>query len=841
MYRTSLRSVSGPRLEDVCVSCLARGFQIRTRQCQLYSTTTPPVAQHKVAAKKDSPTPTGASSKIAPPKKTSPPKKTAPPKKSAPPEETPKETAPPKEPASPKETSPKKTAPPKKTVPSRKTSPSKKNTPVRKSNARNSPRKPDQLVTDIPPKSSPRVRKNLEDGEVAPRNAGTSRKNTQTQRVPRVPIRRVLVAGSAAAAAVAGAKRLPARRKTTNTPASARYAVRRTVSSPYRSTTTYDSSEIKPKSKPQELTELLPLQSGSISAKNLIVTRELYTYHIRSFGSNRAIALEYETGPVPRLSFGLERVLFNPGVYHLRDPRSRVYNFDPYLGSIMPVSEFDFTALKDYITSSKDDTLRSIAVKEGKKFIGSSSSMTSVLSQFHYLLSNWRGINARTLSQGFRDPLRSFTQLLRAPSAMFLHYQDGVYAIDADKEFDNANILMNLGKSMEKLLTLPKEEFERYRRSSKDKISQEEEQAIPEAYHYSTIGDFIMRSQLDAYDPRLPGTGMFDLKTRAVVSIRMDARDFENGLGYEIRHRYGDYESYEREFFDMIRAAFLKYSLQVRVGRMDGIFVAFHNIERIFGFQYISLPEMDHTIHGQVDTSLGDAEFQLSLSLWNKVLNHAIEKFPKQSLRFHFETRDALTTFMNIYIEPVSQEEINAIQTKNKAAIDAYQQRILNLTPREYHGSSATTQPSTEPGCQGEKMENYSPAEDGSPEEADEMQQEGKELLTLVLQIKNKVNGVEVERPMFFTSSDEWTVEYELSEIADKTEEELRLMYRRCRARRAKALKGRGEDEANVATNVYIRNLREITERGREFRKRENKLDKERGIVVLDEPATGST
>jgi hypothetical protein len=82
---------------------------------------------------------------------------------------------------------------------------------------------------------------------------------------------------------------------------------------------------------------------------------------------------------------------------------------------------------------------------------------------------------------------------------------------------------------------------------------------------------------------------MFDLKTRAVVSIRMEATEHERGMGYEIRRRYGKWESYEREYFDMIRAAFLKYSLQVRVGRMDGIFVAYHNIERIFGFQYIPL------------------------------------------------------------------------------------------------------------------------------------------------------------------------------------------------------------------------------------------------------------
>ncbi|KAL4899697.1 hypothetical protein BDW74DRAFT_108443 [Aspergillus multicolor] len=393
--------------------------------------------------------------------------------------------------------------------------------------------------------------------------------------------------------------------------------------------------------------------------------------------------VDVETQPVPELSFGLQRVLFNPGVYQLRDPRSRVYNFDPYLGTIMPVSEFDFAALKEYITSSRDDTLRNIAKANKKKYIGSSSSMTSVLSHFHYLLSAWRPINTSSLSQGFPDEMKTFTRIMRAPAAMFLRYQDGVYAIDADKEFDTANILMNLGKSMEKLLTLPKEEFERYRRSHENKVTPEEESKTPESYHYSTLGDFMMRSQLDAYDPRLPGTGMFDLKTRAVVSIRMDARNFEQGIGYEIRQRFGKFESYEREYYDMIRSAFLKYSLQVRIGRMDGIFVAFHNIERIFGFQYVSLPEMDETLHGTSNTALGDAEFRLSLELWNKVLDRATKKYPKQSLRFHFEAREATNPFMYIFFEPVTDEEIHAIQTRNKAEIDAYQQRVLNLPSHE--------------------------------------------------------------------------------------------------------------------------------------------------------------
>ena len=319
----------------------------------------------------------------------------------------------------------------------------------------------------------------------------------------------------------------------------------------------------------------------------------------------------------------------SPGVYRLQDPRSRVFNFDPYLSKIMPISEFDFGALKEWITSSRDTALRALAQAHGKKYTGSSSSMTSVLSHFHYLLSQWRPINTTMLSRTFPDIHKSFTTLLRSPAVIFLRWQDGSYAIDADKQYDSENILSLLGRSMEKLLTLNNKDFERYRRSNTESVS-EVEKNIPDSFHYAKLGDFLMRSQLDAHDPRLPGTGTFDLKTRAVVSIRMDVRKYREAMGYQIKTLQGQWESFEREYYDMIRAAFLKYSLQVRMGGMDGIFVAYHNIERIFGFQYVSLPELDSTIHGTWDTTIGDQEFRLSLALFNRVLNEATAKYPEQ-------------------------------------------------------------------------------------------------------------------------------------------------------------------------------------------------------------------
>lgn len=391
---------------------------------------------------------------------------------------------------------------------------------------------------------------------------------------------------------------------------------------------------------------------------------------------------------VPRLSHDLDRVLFNPGVYDLQDPRSRVFNFDPHLASIMPVKEFDFNALKEYVTSSKDMKLRNLCAKHGKKYCGSTSSMTAILSHFHFLLSAWRKPNFSTLSRSFKVEFESFTKITRAPAAAFANFKDGVYAIDADKKFDTANILSMLGKSMEKLLTLPKEEFEKYSRARSHQLSEEEKNA-DEGFHYTTLGDFLMRSQLDAHDPRLPGTGMFDLKTRAVVSIRMDVGDYEKGVGYEIQNRTGQWLSYEREYYDMIRSAFLKYSLQVRMGRMDGIFVAFHNTQRIFGFQYISLAEMDYALHGTRDLHVGDHEFKASLTLLNDLLDRASKRFPGKSLRLHVETRETNPPLTYFFAEPVDDKMISRIQKQGQKSVAKFQTEILGLARKEYEAQSA--------------------------------------------------------------------------------------------------------------------------------------------------------
>ncbi|KAF3900534.1 Mitochondrial mRNA processing protein PET127 [Trichophyton interdigitale] len=534
-----------------------------------------------------------------------------------------------------------------------------------------------------------------------------------------------------------------------------------------------------------------------------------------TLGDIEILPLNTESDDVPSLSYGLDRVLFNPGVYQLQDPRTMVYNFDPYLRDIMPVSEFDFKALNDYITSSKDTVLKDKAIAAGKKYIGSSSSMTGVLSHFHFLLSEWRELNTSHLSNSFPATSKTYTKLSRLPAVVFLRYRDGVYAVDADKEWDTSNVLMGLGKSMEKLLTIPRDQYERYRRNSPDKILKED--SPPEVYHYSTCGDFLMRSQLDAYDPRLPGTGMFDLKTRAVVSIRMDAREPWNAMGYQIKTRLGDFESFEREYYDMMRSAFLKYHLQVRIGRMDGIFVAFHNIKRIFGFQYISLPEMDKCIHGQEDTSLGDAEFKLSLNIWNKVIDVATEAFPKQSLRFHFDTRETQNPFMYIFAEPMTEDEITKIQERNLDEIQAYEKRVFYPELLESQQTDSSISEADSPAKQEPEPKESTSEDDIDPE---------KPLLAMALSIRNFVNGKEVDRPTMFTAKDTWTVKYQLAHFG---KERGWTLYNACKKRRSRLL-GALEDE-EAPNSAFKERLNVISKEGQKWRDEMDKIEKAKGVI----------
>lgn len=310
---------------------------------------------------------------------------------------------------------------------------------------------------------------------------------------------------------------------------------------------------------------------------------------------------------VATLAHGLDRVLFNPGVHQLRDPRSGIYNYPPHLRQIPDVDLFDYGALPAYVTSSADMELIEIAQKQGARFCGSTSSLTSIFSHCYFLLSGWKAPEVKDFSHEFRGDAvpKGFSFAAKLPATINFTPKTtpgdsrAVYAIDSNStesgSDENSNyVLLQLGKAMEKMLTVDREEFDSFLRVNRPDANEEEESSSSpaataepekEAYYYSRAGNhFVMRSQLDCHDSRLPRK-TFDLKSRACVSIRYDRANWVEASGYQIKHLNGLWESFERERYDMTRSAFLKYYFQGRIGNMDGIFVAYHNAARFFGFE----------------------------------------------------------------------------------------------------------------------------------------------------------------------------------------------------------------------------------------------------------------
>ncbi|WFD43312.1 hypothetical protein MPSI1_001973 [Malassezia psittaci] len=405
-----------------------------------------------------------------------------------------------------------------------------------------------------------------------------------------------------------------------------------------------------------------------------------------------------------RLKASDVRIESVPGVHWLRDKESGRYNYQEGLQNVLDVDLFDFDALPPYLTSSKDPELLAITKKHHKRFCGSTSSMTGLLSQCYFLISRWKEPELKGFSEGFGEMPTGFSEGAKLPISVRLRRQpDGFYAIDADKgtdeAIDNSNyVLTSLGKSLEKYLTVPPNEFALYERINSHNLpsSAREQQ---EAYHYAKSSQFMMRSQLDCSDERLPRK-TFDLKTRACISIRQDRANYAESAGYQISQADGIYQSFEREYWDMVRAAFLKYNFQVRIGNMDGIFVAYHNTSQIFGFQYIKLEEMSQRLFGS--PQMGDLAYRLCLGLLEKVLDTAVETFPKQSLSLTLETRSGANV-MNVYVQSEDQQRIMQFDVSMdrylndalvRGPVDAAGlQSVSESSSREPHAKSHTTQP----------------------------------------------------------------------------------------------------------------------------------------------------
>ncbi|KAG8906630.1 hypothetical protein FRB99_006418 [Tulasnella sp. 403] len=338
---------------------------------------------------------------------------------------------------------------------------------------------------------------------------------------------------------------------------------------------------------------------------------------------------------LPRLQFGLDNVLFEPSTVWVKDPETGESCFAKKAARKLPkIEKFAFERVNGFIRSSQDSNLHKTAVEMKKPFVGSTSSLTFLLTHLYFLISRERPLDTSRFSSAFANGQQNktiwqrssgarFTDGMKSPGTVTITYKDGVYAVDGgsgtdDIDTENKNLLSSVGIMLEKYLTLPPKAFHKLGRAA----PAAETPPSGEVYQVSQSRSFLMRSQLDCHDQRLGGTGTFDIKTRATVAIRHDRLNHQLAADYEIRTMEGLFESFEREDFDLLRSALIKYNFQARIGAMQGIFIAYHNVKRFFGFRYMPVSEMDERLFGS--KLAGDRVFTKCVELLDVIADASI-------------------------------------------------------------------------------------------------------------------------------------------------------------------------------------------------------------------------
>lgn len=345
---------------------------------------------------------------------------------------------------------------------------------------------------------------------------------------------------------------------------------------------------------------------------------------------------------MPCLEHGLQHVLKGDGIYPLTAPwmsgKSMLYK---YLRKIIQPEFIAWHRMPKYIPAKDDVTSHRIAEGlRGVEYTSSTSSLTPTLSTLYHLVSNFRETELiGGLSPNLGELPTDFAKTQRKPTAFLLTPIDSpgqIFSINAHEGIQSGpRILLELGNSIERMLTMPAREFlDKFVLSegvvgAEDRPSQDAQGDDDPAqfYHYSLASKFLMRAQIDC---RNPDNGeVFDVKTRAVAPIRYNLENYKSFITRKLRSLRGVSDSYEREFYDMVRSVFIKYALQLRIGRMSGALIAYHNTAELLGLEYVALREIEAYVFG--GSKWADIAFATSVRLLERVLNRIREAMFSQN------------------------------------------------------------------------------------------------------------------------------------------------------------------------------------------------------------------
>jgi len=236
-------------------------------------------------------------------------------------------------------------------------------------------------------------------------------------------------------------------------------------------------------------------------------------------------------------------------------------------------------------------------------------------------------------------------QLKKPYSFKLSLHEGGIYSIDHyefGKTVFGNQILMDMGRITEIALTNSESRIEAILNNSEPNWTPQKD-----LYHYSKSGKILLRSQIDCYHPNL-NNKYFDIKTRATQPIRLNVTKHEKFSGRKLNINGSSY-SFQREYYDMIRSPMLKNIFQVRIGNMDGIFVIWHNLNEMLGFEYLSRDEMELNIFES--KSMADMTFDVCSNLVSELVMFLRKRFESQEMIVTVQSEKSNPSVMNIIVE----------------------------------------------------------------------------------------------------------------------------------------------------------------------------------------------
>ena len=363
----------------------------------------------------------------------------------------------------------------------------------------------------------------------------------------------------------------------------------------------------------------------------------------------------------PALDLDLAEVIRNPGIYPLKLLKKIYKNDELHFYENLPTPEMiEFENFEKYMKPSEDPNLKKMMKTGNYKFSSSTSGISSTLSHFFYKLTNFKSPHFYNLSDSYKEEPLKFMMYQRKPSMIVLKKnENGHYSIDKNSIFDDKNeiVLLKMGKYMEKLFTCSKTEFES-RYVKKDGKKPETFKDEGDYFNFVSYDKILLRSQIDcAGKDKFGNDIVFEIKTRAASPIRYDVHNYFDYLNYDMNSLLGKHSSYEREFYDLVRGAFLKYLFQLKIGGMDGAFIGYHNTQKIYGFEYISLSDIERRIFGNCNFS--NIIFKASLKMLEETLEYILKDFPNEEKIYIGLFANEWKGTLDIFVELVNENSYN--------------------------------------------------------------------------------------------------------------------------------------------------------------------------------------